>query len=673
MLRAAVILLFLGLLPSQLCAEARIALLIGNQVYTSKVGVLRNPHEDVALVGAALKQLGFQVTILKDAGYRDLDVAIKRFIVDVRSKGRGAISFFYYSGHGAANPDTQINYLIPVDVADPNDGNLWYQSFQQNELIDRLSKQAPNATHYVVFDACRNELNLSGPAAKAIGAEKGFVPVPQTPGLLIAYATAQGKTASDTGDAGGPYAKALAAEILKPGIEAVTMFRNVQIRVKEDIGQDPWLSFPALPSVYLAGRTMEPATAPAPAQPVGAAEVVRVCREVEAMTSLSMLAVLERQHAGTPAADCISARIGELRAKADADKAAEEVERKRAAAEAERQRLALLDKQEEARKAAEAEAQRICLNVGGILNLEVLGALANLHKGSPAAVCIADRISLLRKQDSNPTKCRFVEALVGNEQRCLKPKDAFRDCPDCPEIVVVAAGSFTMGSPPSEPERSNNETQVRVSIVAPFAVGRYAVTFDEWDACVSDGGCNGHRPSDQGWGRGKHPVVNVNWDDAKAYAAWLSQKTGKTYRLLSEAEREYVTRANTAMPFWWGLSITPKQANYDGSAEPYKGGGSNGEYRKRTVSVDSFEPNAWGLYSVHGNVWEWTEDCWNELNNGNPGDGRARTTGDCASRVIRGGSWFSAPQNLRSANRARIIAEVRLNHLGFRLARTLSP
>jgi formylglycine-generating enzyme required for sulfatase activity len=127
------------------------------------------------------------------------------------------------------------------------------------------------------------------------------------------------------------------------------------------------------------------------------------------------------------------------------------------------------------------------------------------------------------------------------------------------------------------------------------------------------------------------------------------------------------------MPFWWGLSITPKQANYDGSAEPYKGGGSNGEYRKRTVSVDSFEPNAWGLYSVHGNVWEWTEDCWNELNNGNPGDGRARTTGDCASRVIRGGSWFSAPQNLRSANRARIIAEVRLNHLGFRLARTLSP
>jgi len=106
----------------------------------------------------------------------------------------------------------------------------------------------------VVFDACRNELNLSGPAAKAVGVEKGFVPVPQTPGLLIAYATAQGKTATDVGDNGGPYARALAEEIVKPGIEAVTMFRNVQIRVKADIGQDPWLSFPALPEVYLAGR-----------------------------------------------------------------------------------------------------------------------------------------------------------------------------------------------------------------------------------------------------------------------------------------------------------------------------------------------------------------------------------------------------------------------------------
>jgi hypothetical protein len=233
---------------------ARLALLIGNQGYSAKVGPLRNPQNDVTLVGSALSQIGFQVTILRDADYRAMDTAIKRFVDEVNSKGKGAISFFYYSGHGAANPKSQINYLIPIDIDDPNDGNLWYHSFQQNDVIDKLSKQAPDATHYVVFDACRNELNLSGPTAKAIGAEKGFVAVQQTPGLLIAYATAQGKTAADTGNEGGPYARALAAELVKPGVEAVNMFRNVQIRVKEDVGQDPWLSFPSLPKIYFAGE-----------------------------------------------------------------------------------------------------------------------------------------------------------------------------------------------------------------------------------------------------------------------------------------------------------------------------------------------------------------------------------------------------------------------------------
>ena len=201
---------------------------------------------------------------------------------------------------------------------------------------------------------------------------------------------------------------------------------------------------------------------------------------------------------------------------------------------------------------------------------------------------------------------------------------------------------------------------MQVSIARPFAIGKFAVVFDEWDACVTDGGCNGHRPDDQGWGRGKRPVINVHWDDANAYAVWLSRKSGKTYRLLSEAEREYVARAGTTTPFWWGSSITPKQANYD-------------EYRKKTMPVDSFEPNPWGLYNVHGNVWEWTADCWNSNNAGNPGDGSARTTGICDRRVVRGGSWNSGPRFLRAADRDAHTAYVRNISLGFRLARTLNP
>jgi formylglycine-generating enzyme required for sulfatase activity len=243
-------------------------------------------------------------------------------------------------------------------------------------------------------------------------------------------------------------------------------------------------------------------------------------------------------------------------------------------------------------------------------------------------------------------------------------------CPMCPEMVVAPAGTFTMGSPSSEPGRDKWEEQVRVTITRPFAVGRFAVTFDQWDACVADGGCN-YKPDDRGWGRGTRPVMNVSLNDAQAYAAWLSRKTGKIYRLLSEAEREYVTRAGTTTPFWWGSSITTKQANYDG--EHTYGGRAKGEFRQRTVSVDSFEANPWGLLNVHGNVWEWTEDCWNESNQGNPGDGSARSTGDCSRRVVRGGSWGSNPQELRSASRDPYTAGARITTFGFRLARTLNP
>jgi formylglycine-generating enzyme required for sulfatase activity len=254
---------------------------------------------------------------------------------------------------------------------------------------------------------------------------------------------------------------------------------------------------------------------------------------------------------------------------------------------------------------------------------------------------------------------------------CIKPGagEVFQDCPECPEMVVVPSGGFRMGSLESEPERETNEgPQHRVAIAKPFAVGRFAVTFAEWDACVDAGGCD-YIPDDKGWGRDGRPVVNASWNDAKTYLAWLLKKTGKSYRLLSEAEREYVTRAGTSTPFWWGPSITPDQANYDGNY--VYNGSQRGEYRHMTLPVKSFKPNPWGLYQVHGNVWEWVEDCWNENYDGAPSNGTARTTGDCARRVLRGGSWGSSyPRDLRAAGRGRYHAGDRGNGIGFRVART---
>ncbi|MEI7607345.1 MAG: SUMF1/EgtB/PvdO family nonheme iron enzyme, partial [Rhodospirillaceae bacterium] len=190
-----------------------------------------------------------------------------------------------------------------------------------------------------------------------------------------------------------------------------------------------------------------------------------------------------------------------------------------------------------------------------------------------------------------------------------RPGMVFRDCPECPEMVVIPKGSFTMGSPYSEPGRLGNEgPQHRVTIGYEFAVGKYEVTFADWDACVADGGCGGNRPGDEGWGRGHRPVINVSWVDAHTYVQWLSRKTGQTYRLPSEAEWEYTARAGTMTPFWWGSTITPDQANYDGN-DAYNNGAS-GVYRRQTVEVGSFRTNPFGLYDTAGNVWEWVEDCY---------------------------------------------------------------
>ena len=254
------------------------------------------------------------------------------------------------------------------------------------------------------------------------------------------------------------------------------------------------------------------------------------------------------------------------------------------------------------------------------------------------------------------------------------PGRVFRDCPDCPEMVVVPAGSFMMGSPSHEVGRSNYEgPRHRVTIAKPFAAGKYEVTFAEWDACVAAGGCGGHRPGDGGWGRGRRPVVNVNWADAKAYVRWLSVKTGKPYRLLSEAEWEYAARGGTTTPFHFGSTISTSQANYDGNYT--YGGGVKGVYRRRTVAVGTFPTNGFGLYDLHGNVWEWVEDCWSGNYLGAPADGSAWESGDCSRRVLRGGSWDSLPRYLRSAcrDRYRIGSGYRSIFIGFRVARTLTP
>jgi formylglycine-generating enzyme required for sulfatase activity len=279
-------------------------------------------------------------------------------------------------------------------------------------------------------------------------------------------------------------------------------------------------------------------------------------------------------------------------------------------------------------------------------------------------------------------------------------------CPMCPEMVVVPAGSFTMGSPSTEQGRYDVEgPQHSVHISRPFAVGKFHVTVDEFAAFVTETGYDAGSKCwtfDEGtWqereGRswrspgfaqsGSHPVVCLNWNDAKAYVEWLSRKTEKPYRLLTEAEFEYAARAGTTTRYFFGDDEKDMCRYGNGADQTAKSSIPWGENLPfwlffpcsdgyaYTSPVGSFAPNAFGLYDMHGNAWEWTEDCWHDNYHGAPTDGAAWTAGDCSRRVVRGGSWSNLPGALRAAIRFRgwDPSEPRGLIFGLRLGRTLTP
>ncbi len=227
-----------------------------------------------------------------------------------------------------------------------------------------------------------------------------------------------------------------------------------------------------------------------------------------------------------------------------------------------------------------------------------------------------------------------------------------------PEMVIVPAGTFWMGSKKGEKDARENEMpRHSVTIAKPFAVGRYPVTFDEYDRFCESTGRN--KPNDQGWGRENRPVINVFWEDAQAYCAWLAEQTGQPYRLPTEAEWEYAARAGTETAYWWGDDIGVNRANCDGSGSQWSG--------KQTSPVGSFPANPFGLHDTSGNVWEWVQDNWRDTYQGAPKDGRAWESGDSDYRVFRGGSWNDRSGDVRCAIRSWDPPYDRLDDLGFRL------
>ena len=609
-------LLLFALLYLAICcpalADKRVALVIGNSAYAN-VPRLGNPANDARLMADTLRALGFALV----GGGAQIDLDKAKFDNAVQSFGNqlpGAdVALFYYAGHGVQVRGS--NYLVPVSANPTKEADVDFQMIDV-ALVLRQMEGSGTKLNLVILDACRN--NPFG--GRGLRATAGGLAQMQAPeGTLISYATQPGNVAQDGSDGDSPYTKALAETIKRPGLGIFDAFNDVGLAVKRSTGgaQQPWVSSsPIDGSFYFAS----PSPAPSPAGAPVANEAATAWGVIQNTGSVAVLEDFIRQFGSTIYGSMARARLDELK-KSQVVLAAPPAP--------------LTTSPPPVQPVAVAPPSRL---------------------GSPCGDAPLVGVSLAS---------RPAEPLSSAEECALKPKDSFKECPTCPVMVKVPAGRFTMGSPNNEFARSPDESpQHRVTLSKPFAVGRFVVTFDEWDACVADGGCNGYKPADQGWGRGRRPIINVSWDDIKTYLAWLSRKTGKAYRPLTESEWEYAARAGTMTAFYWGKELGSGNANCAGCGSKWD--------NRQTSTVGSFAANALGLYDMAGNVWEIVEDSYHDSYNGAPTDGSAWTTGDRARHVMRGGSWGNG-QWPRPALRFLGFSSARENNSGFRVGRTLTP
>ena len=616
-------------------AAGRVALVVGNGAYTH-AGRLPNPTNDASDVAAALRRLGFDVTITRDAGRTALNEALRAF---TRRSASADVALVFYAGH--AMEMDGVNYLLPVDARVEQDTDVRYETVT---LDDVLASTSGAGLRVVILDACRNNplarsmqrtVSTRSVSNGSLGDLNEDLLGDET---LVAYSAAAGTTAADGEGRNSPYTAALLAHLEEP-VEIGLLFRRVREGVLsatsgrqrpheyQSLLREHYLSVSGgSPAAMVAGGTADPVGAAS----VGGSSAVLAQQEtvfwqsiVNSTNQADFEAYLARWPNGVYA-PLARGRVTALRASVDP-----------------------------------------------------------LRSNSPSAVV------------SDPPTARRRDGAV------------FRDCPDCPEMVVIPPGEFLMGSSASEQGRWDDEGPQHRVTVRSFALGRFEVTRAEYEAFVS---ATGRPDGDRCWtddGRGNwewrerngaswrdpkfrqsdgHPVVCVSWEDAQSYVAWLRRETGERYRLASEAEWEYSARAGTSTSWYWGDSWSDQCVHANGMDLSLRR-----QYRRfsdydisqwdvascddgmvHTAPVGSYEANAFGLFDMLGNVSEWVEDCLHEDYVGAPNDGTAWTRGDaCGFRIVRGGGWYIGKLYFRSAFRALNSTRIRRSAIGFRVARTL--
>ena len=716
-------LLALCLAMPEAYAERRVALVIGNDDYRV-LPHLNNAVPDARDMAAKLKGLGFETILKLNVTQRGLYRTLNDFEARLAAGGTGLL---FYAGHGI-QADGQ-NYLIPVDANVEEEADLEAEAVTAKRILETM-KRAGNPLNILILDACRDNPLLKRSRSAARGLAITAVPT-GAKGTAILYSAGPGQTAEDGPPGGnGVFTGELLKALDKTGLTIEQVFKRVNARVlaRTKGRQRPWSLASLTGDFYFRKGGPQDFSAPSG----GMSAEVAFWQSIQNSTDPTDFEDYIAQFPSGTFARLAKRRATELKA-ASLPKPSFRIEdidatyvvlktanlRSEPSAQSKRVGRAVADTgvavtgrvkgKKWYRIAHAGKTAYVFAPLIKAIDPEELAAWSRV-KGSKKA---GDFKAFVRSYpDGHFTKLarqQLAGRPLGTAPSAVKPAvgayfrpgDTFKDCADCPEMVVIPAGSFRMGSSPAErrwavkqgakQEWVDWETpRKNVRIGYKFAVGKSEVTKGQYKTFVRDtdrgtgDGCyafdNGkwNKEASKSWRdpgysqQDNHPAVCVSWDDAKAYVRWLSRKTGQTYRLLSESEWEYTARAGTETVRYWGHDWENKEGCKYANVADFSDLFDCSDGYKFTSPAKKYRANRFGLHDMLGNVWEWTEDCWHNSYNGAPANGSAWTTGgNCRVRVLRGGSWSGFPGILRSAIRSRNTTDYRNLDYGFRVARTL--
>ena len=663
MYRIAALCLMIAALAAPAFAEKRVALIIGNSEYEQTGWALPNPARDARLLASALEDVGFDVSLHIDLGEDEMEDAFAVHGAKLKAAGKDAVGLIYYAGHGVQSQGR--NYLVPVDAKPRSEQDVWRQAPRLGEALDYV-EAAGNRVNFVILDACRN--NPLPSSTRSAGG--GLAEVKPAKGLLISYSTAPGFVAYDGDGENSAFAMALAHNVKSSGLIAEQVFKRVADQVSSATGgqQIPFYNSGLTGADFcFAGCAGAPAPAPVRPPPVGGVSDIARGTQGESydakVRKIMTKSGLSEQQA---------------RAIVDAGGSWEDMQARlpNGTAPAPEGRPVIALRPGEYPPSEYAMMVERVATERGVTKAQARAFLTSQNvTEAPDAMAAgpteADVVEMIRAG----TVSGLVVQAAKEAAEAGEPISArmFTECEACPAMVAIPSGTFTLGSPDDEWRRKSNEGPQKQVTVPTFALSATEITFDQWQACIDAGACEAGADS-RGFGMANRPVVDVSWTMAQDYVAWLNtHKDGAPYRLPSEAEWEYAARAGASGPFTTGATLNSNLANFNGSNDKDKySGGVSGRYMRMTVPVGNYPPNAFGLHDVHGNVAEWTEDCYTTSHDFRFGEGALPiTSGRCTSRVVKGGDYSKIFAYVRLAKREGKSEDTRHYTIGLRVARDL--